>query len=463
MNKRVRTTRRLEVWLKDTSVALFVLNAHRRLVFFNAGCEELTGWTAPDLLGKKCDFTTTSDVATVESLLTNLAAPGDVWSGKSVTAPVYLSRRQGDPVSCFIHYYPLTDANQKVQATLAVIQQEIHPVQRDRIAAPLQLHAELAALRTALKQQFSEDLLIGRSSSMRKVFGQAKLAQSSIVPVHFVGEEGTGRESLARTIHYGGATERGLFVPLDCQKLPMNQLDYALRRSIEQSADSEDRPGVVYLRNVEALPRDLQRLLLDTIESKDSGRPRFMSASVRPLQLLVDADDFITDLYFALTGIEISVPPLRNRTEDLEPLAQFFVEELNRDSDKQLSGLHDEVLERFRRYNWPGNVRELRSVVSKAWDACTGTIIEIGDLPMGFRAGEGGQSIGPATRSKAVPLDPLLLKVEKEQIELALVEARHNKARAAELLGITRPRLYRRMEVLGIADQESETNNGPVE
>ena len=459
MNKRVRTTRRLEVWLKDTSVALFVMNAHRRLVFFNTGCEELTGWSAPDVLGKTCDFTTESDLLLAESLLASLAAPADVWMGNTTTTPVLLARHQREPLSCFIHFYPLTDSHQKVQAALGIIQQEIHNVQQVQVPASLTLHAKLAELRHELKQQFSENTLIGRSPGMRRVLGQLKLGQQSTVPVHFVGEEGSGREYMARIIHNAGRADRGPFVPLDCRRLPTNQLEYALRRAVEQQSEAEDTPGTVYLDQVQTLPRDLQRLVLESIDSKSPNRPRFMTASNSPLQAFVESDTISSDLFFGLTSIEIGIPPLRNRREDLEPLAQFFLEELNRGSVKQISGFHDDVMQRFRRYNWPGNASELRSVVTKAWQECTGTLIEIDHLPLGFRAGVDGQSIGPSTRKRSVPLDPLLLQVEKEQIELALVEAKQNKAKAAELLGITRPRLYRRMEVLGIADHEEDVKN----
>ena len=180
-----------------------------------------------------------------------------------------------------------------------------------------------------------------------------------------------------------------------------------------------------------------------------------MAASCGPLDPAVVSGDFLPELFFALTPITISVPLLRHRQDDLELLAQYFLEESNRGAATQITGFHDAVLEQFRRYNWPGNVGELRAVVIESRNACTGSVIESESLPFRFRTGAGGQSVGPVARSRLTPLDPLLLRVEKEQIELALAEARYNKAKAAELLGITRPRLYRRMEVLGIVDRDA--------
>jgi transcriptional regulator with PAS, ATPase and Fis domain len=162
--------------------------------------------------------------------------------------------------------------------------------------------------------------------------------------------------------------------------------------------------------------------------------------------------------------MEIKVPPLRERMEDLEPLAQYFLEELNRDAAQQVGGFSDEVWRQLRRYNWPGNVEELSRVVREAREACTGSVIEDSHLPFSFRTGTSAQAIGPSQRLRSIPLDQLLEQVEREHIEQVLAECKDNKAKAAELLGITRPRLYRRMETLGIAGtpDPDEMNGEPA-
>jgi PAS domain S-box-containing protein len=458
MSKRVRTTRRLEAWLKDTSVALFVLNSQRRLVFFNAGCEQLTGWTAADVLGQVCYYVSEADHNAAAAVLSSLAPPTAVWNGQLVTVPVSLARRDAAPVSCEVHYYPLTDTDQKVQASLGIIQPATTPsAPSNQIPVSLRLHAELAELRASLRNRFSDTSLIARSSSMQRVVTQLKLARQSTFPVLFVGESGSGREYLARLIHQGRESSRRLFVPLDCLRLPASQLESTLERVSKIQKDDELQPGAIFLKHVESLPRDTQRQVLDLMQSNTTARPDVFAATAQPLKPLVESDEFIRELYFALTTLPIDLPPLRNRVEDLQPLAQYFLEELNRDDSRQVDGFHDEVWEQFRRYNWPGNVRELRAVVTEARDACTGAFIEPVHLPFRFRTGVDKQTIGPSLRQRPVPLDPLLLQVEREQIELALEEARHNKAKAADLLGITRPRLYRRMEILGIIDNESPT------
>ncbi len=455
MAKRVRTTRRLEVWLKDTSVALFVLNANRRLVFFNAGCQQLTGWTPPDVLGQVCEFVTEADSKTTAALLASLTPPSSVWQGNTVTVPAIIAHRERDPVASHIHFFPLTDVDHKVQAALGVIQPPSAIAISAGVSISQRLHIELAALRVSVRQQIGEGLLVGRSPGMRRVFEQLRLAQQSSVPVLFLGEVGTGREQLGRLIHDASDRGRTSFVPLDCRRLTSQHLESTFNRILESSQAGDFQPGTIYLNHVETLPRDLQRLVLNVIELKRAASPRVMAAALNPLDRLVESDEFLNELHYALTTIVISVPSLRSRPEDLEPLAQFFLEEFNRGESHQITGFHNDVWQQFRRYNWPGNVGELRAVVAESRQVCTGPDIETNHLPFRFRTGVSGQTIGPKVRKRSENLDPLLLRVEREQIELALAEARHNKARAAELLGITRPRLYRRMEVLGIIDNDS--------
>lgn len=459
MARRVRTTRRLEVWLKDTSVALFVLNAHRRLVFFNTGCERLTGWMPTAVLGQVCDFVSEADSHSPNALLASLAPPASVWRGETVTVPASVAHREADPVASLIHFFPLTDTEQKVQAALGVIQSAALTAALDNVSSAQRLHVELALLRNSLRQNVGAADLIGQSPAMQRVFEQLRLAERSSSPLLFVGEAGTGREHLARVVHAAGERSHDLFVPLDCRRMPAELLESTLKRALDSHAGAGLLPGTLYLDQVDTLTRDLQQTVLKLVQAKSPSVPRVIAAASRPLESLVESDHFLEELAFALTPIVINVPPLRKRGEDMELLAQYFLEELNRNQPQQITEIAEEVWERFRRYNWPGNVRELRAVIWEARKASTGFKLESGDLPFRFRTGVSAQTVGPQNRKRVEPLDPLLLRVEREQIELALSEARDNKAKAAELLGITRPRLYRRMELLGIIESDTARAN----
>lgn len=460
MPKHARTTRRLEVWLKDTDLPLFVLNAQRRLVFFNHGCERLTGWAASDVLGQVCDYLTEPDSQTPASILAALAPPPEAWLGQPVDAPTNVPRQAADPAARVIHFYPLTDDEQIVNAMLGVIVSVPTNENCDRIPSTQRLHAELASLRQSIRQRFGEGALIGRSAVMHRAFSQIKLAQSSMASVLFVGEVGAGKQHLARILHYQSPLGKRAFVPLDCRRAATEDLEATLARLREDQQADALRAGTVYFDFINAAPADFQLRLAEWITSNTSQHAaRVMAGSTCPLEPLVEADSFSRQLYFALTTLVVEITPLRERREDLEPLAQHFLEELNRSAPHQVGGLTDDVWRQFRRYNWPGNVAELRAVIEEARSACSTPLITAENLPFRFKAGVGAQLVGPSIRPRPELLAPLLERIEREQIELALAESRQNKARAAELLGITRPRLYRRMELLGIVDLESKPDS----
>lgn len=454
MPKQARTTRRLEVWLKDTDLALFVLNAQRRLVFFNRGSERLTGWSAPDLLGQKCDYVSEADTNTSSALLAALAPPPEAWTGKLEQAPVQIPRRSDSPLPRIVYYFPLVDSEQAVQAMLGVIATMPQSAGSPHTNASQRLHAELAVLRQTVRKRYGSGNLIGRSAAMKRAFEQIKLAQMSKAPVLFLGEMGTGKQHLARAMHYQGPFGKKAFVPLDCRTSGVELEETLSKVRSDQQADAL-QAGAVFFQNIDASPADFQRDLVDWLEQDaGSGSVRVLASSNRPLEPLVESDQFSPELYFALTSVVVSLPPLRERMEDLEPLAQHFLEELNRDAAQQQGGLSEEIWRQFRRYNWPGNVAELRQVILEARSASTDATLKVEHLPFRFRTGVTAQSIQPS-RSPIAPLDQVLEQVERQQIERALQECRDNKARAAELLGITRPRLYRRMQILGIADADS--------
>ena len=459
MPKRIRTTRRLEVWLKDTDLALFVLNAQRRLVFFNRGSERLTGWSAADLLGQKCDYVSEPDSQTAAAMLAALAPPPGAWIGKPHQAPVNLPRRNDVPLPRLVFYFPLPDVDQDVKAILGIIGDVPEMPGSPPVPAAQRLHAELASLRQTVRRRYGNGNLIGRSLSMRRAFEQIRLAQSSMSPVLFVGEAGSGKQHLARVMHDQSPLGKRAFIPLDCGGSSLDLKEILDRIREDHQADAL-RTGTIYFEQIDSAPADFQRILVEWLKPDAGSLPvRVLAGSSRPLQSLVEADQFARDLYFALTPLVVEIPPLRERREDLEPLAQHFLEELNRDATTQIGELSDDVWRQFRRYNWPGNVTELRQVILEMRAACSGPLLKPEHLPFRFRTGVTAQSMEPAQRPRVVPLDQLLEQVEREQIEQALSECRGNKARAAELLGMTRPRLYRRMELLGIVDPEPTTES----
>jgi DNA-binding NtrC family response regulator len=296
---------------------------------------------------------------------------------------------------------------------------------------------------------------------MRRVLEQIQLAKQSTAAVFLHGEDGTGKEHIARLIHYESPARARSFVPLDCRRLSAQELAQTIGQLFEGDKVGAAtvpilQPGTLYLAHVEHLPRDLQEQLAAAFLNHAERKPdlRLLASSTGDLRRAVADDTLRSDVFYLLTPIQIELPPLRRRPEDLRPLAQYFLESLNRGAERQVGGFADAVWQQFAEYNWPGNLDELSAVVSEARTACQEALIKPEHLPFRFRTGVAAQAVGPTIQPQVTPLEPLLVRIETEQIELALVQSRHNKSKAAELLSLTRTKLYRRMQALGIEDRE---------
>lgn len=475
MAKRSRRSAAVLKTLQSSASPLFLLSDRRVVTFFNAGCEALTGWASADVVGRKCDYLAEPDSSGIDAIPATLCPPPEVFAGEAASVPAYLVHRDGRSFPRMIHFTPLFEESEGVSRVAAVLG-VIGAIAAPRPSAPptlaQKLHAELAAERAALRVRFGLKSVIARSESMLRVLRQVALAKDSHAPALLRGEPGVGREHLARVIHSESEARHRCFVPLECASLPAFELKQTLRRLFSHDPDdlrdasptSSLLPGTLYLKDVERLPRDLQEFLVQQLSKGDATRSalRVLAGTAADLAAAVAGETVRSDLFHLLTPLEIVIPPLRQRVEEIPLLAQALLEERNRGAERQRGGFSDEVLRQFREYRWPGNVAELAAVVGEAWEAAAGSIIQPGDLPFRFRTGRDAQQAGPAAAPRAAPLEQYLEAVEKEQIERTLSQVRNNKSRAAELLGMPRPKLYRRMEALGIVDHEPDEPSPPA-
>ena len=449
-----RTRRGLQRWLSATATPVFLLDARRVVLFFNQGCEQLTGVAAADVIGRRCDYTTVTGADHAESITGRLCPPPEVFDGRACCAPADFPRDVGEPYAATIHFFPLDETGAGSLRVLGVITPRGAPACTPQLPA-VELHAALAAAQSELKRLYGADRVVARSPAMRRVLQQVRVAQGCRASLHFTGEQGTGREHLARLIHSQGADRTRAFVPLDCRHLPPFELKRALRRALSRNPGDDgdapgNPPGALFLRNVTDLPRDMQELVMAARAESDAVR--HMSSSTTPLSQALEDEALIPEFYYLISELTIDVPPLRQRREDLPLLAQQLLEQQNRGEERQVGGFTPDVLEQFARYNWPGNVAELAAVVAEARAAEGGALISPQDLPFRFRTGIDAQAVGPPVAEQPIDLEAALADVEREHILRALQQAKNNKSRAAELLGLTRPKLYRRMEVLGMID-----------
>ena len=321
--------------------------------------------------------------------------------------------------------------------------------------------------------------LLGHSPAMADLRATlAKVARSQ-APVYIAGESGVGKELVARTIHDEGARAAGPFVPVNCGAIPaeLMESEFFGHKKGSFTGAHADKPGLfqaaeggtLFLDEVAELPMPMQVKLLRAIQEK-SVRPvganaevsvdvRILSATHKNLAALVEDGRFRHDLYYRINVIELRVPPLRERREDLPLLADAILARLAAAQHRSRPVLHADAVEALARYNFPGNVRELENILERAFALADDDGIRAADL----RLPEMRPS--PPAQAAAATLDPTRIdpresassalpsfieEIERKAIEQALTDNRYNKTRAAAQLGITFRALRYKLKKLGI-------------
>lgn len=457
---------RIETALESTACPVFIVNAAREVVFVNGGVTELTGWKGADVLGSKCSFTSSSDRASLESLTGALCPPQEAFHGEHVcVAKFFVHHQTGNSLARLVHFFPLAiDAS--VRSVMGIV--TALPKAKSLVETlPLsQVHAELASLRHELRSRFGTKSLVARTACMQRVLEQVMAAQRSMVSVALCGEDGSGKEQVARAIHYESELGSKTFVPIDCRRLPPREVEDSLNRLMasdwtEMTPIAAMHPGCLFLKCVNHLTRDLQARIVSFLHTEQGvefrRRVRLIVSLDDDPSLCLEQEQLTEDFFFAVSGLRIDLPPLRSRLPELRVLSQLFLEECNRVGNHQITGIASDVWTLLESYGWPGNLNELRQVMVEAHAAAkASTKIETSHLPFRFRSGLDAQSIAPHVSRTFEPIEQLLSRVEREHIEGALEFAKSNKALAAKLLGITRHSLYRRMEAVGLAVPDTE-------
>jgi two-component system response regulator PilR (NtrC family) len=307
----------------------------------------------------------------------------------------------------------------------------------------------------------------------------AKVARSQ-APISISGESGVGKELVARTIHAEGGRASGPFIPVNCGAIPAELMEseffghkkgsftgaHADKAGLFQAADG----GTLFLDEIAELPLPMQVKLLRAIQEK-SIRPvgaqaeipvdvRILSATHKDLAALVADGRFRHDLYYRINVIELRVPPLRERGDDLAILAGNIIARLSQAQHRAPPELGDDALAALRAYPFPGNVRELENSLERALALADGDIIEAADLRLPVVASQAPPSQNPSAPRDPRTIDPresatsalpsYIEEIERAAIQQALVENRYNKTRAASALGITFRALRYKLKKLGI-------------
>lgn len=440
---------------------VFWLDPAPSLVWANRAWEELTGYPASTAVGVVCPAHGAARGGDVSELAASFHPPPEAMAGRPSGGPTLIHRADGDRLWRRVEFWPFCDGSGALIGLLGTVRDEAAPPSVPD-SEDGRLHSELLAIRRRLQERFGTDAVIGSGPPHRRLMEQIDLAAGSTVPVLIVGEAGTGKRHVARVIHQHGPTHDRPFLPFDCEAMPAEVLE----RELFGVADTDEagasavprrRPrlslgegSTVLIDEVLALPRDIQARLVAALDSP----ARLIATTAGEPEAAVRDDRLRPDLYHALTALVVRLLPLRDRRDELPALAQQFLERVNRRGAAQRGGFAPGAIEVLTAYDWPGNFPELARVVEHAHARAAGHLIGPEDLPAAIRGHLGGAHLPPAPADPIRPLDELLTEVERRAIETAMRQSRSNKSRAAEILGISRPRLYRRIKELNLPDED---------
>ena len=339
------------------------------------------------------------------------------------------------------------------------------------------LRKEVRSIRRERANQFSFDQIVGQSPGMRDMFQLArKVAESEVSSVLLQGESGTGKDLVAKAIHYGSRRADAPFIAINCAAIPATLIESEMfgyekgaftdAKGRKEGLFEQAEGGTLFLDEIGELELSVQAKLLRVLEEGSFRRVgglkdipldvRVIAASNRDLKAESEAGRFRLDLYYRLSVIQIDIPALRERGDDIITLAEHYIAHFNQRLRKRVRGFSSEVIDIFRHYHWPGNVRELRNVIERVMILEDGDLITSTYLPRGLGKDEiatEDKASSPLPQSSAsqfnLPAEGITLdEVEMSLVRQALERSGGNQTRAAELLGISRDQLRYRLKKL---------------
>jgi DNA-binding NtrC family response regulator len=323
------------------------------------------------------------------------------------------------------------------------------------------LKKEVVRLKKEVESRYHFHHLIGRSPSMQKIYDLIERISDTSSNVLITGESGTGKELVAKAIHYNGIRKEGSFIAVNCAAIPETLLEselFGYKKGAFTDAKSDKRGlifeangGTLFLDEITEMSLTLQAKLLRVIEEREV-RPlgdtnsypmdiRIVSTSNRDIKSMIQQGQFREDLYYRLEVIDIELPPLRDRREDIPLLAQHFIKKFSGEMKKSISGIPEDALKILLNYSWPGNVRELENVIQRAITLTRHEAILPEDLPITMIEDKEESLLEKGLREKYT-----VSQLEKEYIKRVLLEVGGNKSKAAEILGLDRKTLYRKLQ-----------------
>ncbi len=442
-----------ETVLNTIQDGLMVVDRAGTILSVNRALEAITGYSREDMIGSPCSalHCDICDIARDEN--------GDYWcvlfrTGSLKMRRCTLERKDGRYVHVLKNASLLRDSNGNTIGAVETLTDITEIIQKDH---------QIEAFQREIRSQDGFHGILGSSASMQKIFTLIASATQSDAPVIIFGESGTGKELVAEAIHETGARRGKPFVRVNCAALNESLLEselfghvkgaftgaYRTRKGRFEAA----RGGDIFLDEIGDLPLSIQVKLLRVLEEMVIERVgentpiqvdvRIVSSTNKDLEGLVEKGLFREDLFYRINVIPISVPPLRERVEDIPLLAETFFRRVRMKSGKDIQGISGEAMKKLVDYHWPGNVRELKSAFEYAFVSCQDSIIQPHHLPPNILWGQKGQ--GSPT---SVPVNRD--EIKKRQLLDALKKAGGNQSEAARILGVSRVTVWNRMKKFNI-------------
>ena len=323
------------------------------------------------------------------------------------------------------------------------------------------LRREVAHLRKQVNREYAFDQILGKSKPMREVFDLIRRVADSQANILITGESGTGKELVAKAIHYNSSRKDATFIPVNCAAIPEQLLESELfghvkgaftdARSDKRGLFEEAQKGTLFLDEISEMPMPLQAKLLRAVQEREIRRVgatqsvpvnvRIIAATNLVLAEEVEAKRFREDLYYRLNVIEIRLPPLRDRKEDVPLLCNMLLHKMANGMGKPSMGIAESALGLLIDYHWPGNVRELENVIERAVILAPGNIVTVEALPAAIREAKGERRLIEEGSERSLSME----EVERVYIQRILEKTQGNKLQAAQILGIDRKTLYRKL------------------
>ena len=445
---------------------LLVVDTEGMILAVNQAFETMTGYSSRELVRKNCRVLNCTGCKIFGKGM------GKQWCGLFTKGSVRdrrceITAKNGRTIHIIKHATVLHDENGAVTGAVEALTDISEIVRKEK---------EIHSLRSTLHRQADVLGIVGTSPAIRNLLRLVEDVALSNAPVLIYGESGVGKELIARAVHeFGGGADRS-FIKVNCASLNENLLESELFGHVKGAFTGADRHrvgrfeaasgGSIFLDEIGDVSPAIQVKLLRVLESKEiervgDHRPirlqvRIITATNKNLDELVAQKLFREDLFYRINVVPIHVPPLRERKEDIPLLAQTFIGRIAAHSGKPIAGLSPEALEKMSAYDWPGNVRELRNTIEYAFVLCHEPFIGPQHLPPRLTD---SRALG-RTRFPAAGLNQTdsfrkdVLALERERLIQALKQADGSRSRAAQLLGVSRVTIWKKIKKFGIQREE---------